>query len=745
MRDKDTLVLESLYSSILVEGKKEVENYLKKLFGDTDSEETIKRIVDTVNTSSKEEGNKMGRFIKIDGASVDDVIAYCEIFFYLKKKGNSGLDLNRFKTFNDLRAFVDQKAIEVIKKLVPSTDQLKELAEADQSTDKTDTFTLARFTAEAIENNEDISDVIGHYREFLKIKARNIPEFKPMTAFATWKEFKEFVHDHYVEEGNKEKGTNLQDQAIYEDDNIKVWRADNVKESINYTHNLYGNHSWCIGYAIGKSTGIQNQYINYSLSRTYSPSQNGHEIGSTFYMVDVKAIKDKKRGNGFFALEARPYGLYEYTPAENGTKPLVNWSELLKKYVPELNKKPSGQIKYQPVKIKPNVEDLNPEMAVGSEDQLPTSATINSYQELFKFIKPSEKVVNKMKKFETLDRKFDENTFDTLSPNEKSEYVQLGYLVNAHVFKGLDDTGKNQYLSAGNKLDTEIFNLLSKDEKSLWMSTRSVNLINMLQESNDDFNELDMKLVLESKNKNLFSAVLTNAKASEMLLDYVNKIGSDDPRILDLIAASPKRSADYVVKWYKDKKSFDGINPKIIVSLTTDIHNALSFTTALLIQPIDVDKIPDIIKNYFKKTPRSAMMFINRSIMQGKKIAEIDPSYLAMVSTDSGSSLELLDGLMRNQNDFGDVPHQLVQLISGVPEKAYQYVMYLLTVKKVKINKIDLNLLKSLSKYTQGTRAFAEFIVSSNQWKTFISDKFKAPDSLKSLVYMTLDENGIDY
>lgn len=278
MRDRDQIILEDLYFLVL-EGRRETSNQLKNILGD-DEEPLITKILDVIPSGNKNDGIRLGKYIKM-GANPDEVLSLAEIFYFLKTRKNiraSQTDLNVYRKFSDFKDFVEPLKNKLIKSLVTSKSDREKLEEADKTDGKYDSYSLAKFY-NTMEPTDSIENIIGDYESYLEIRD-TLPNVPRLSSFPNYTDFHIYISQNRLKEDNLSVKRDLQSEAIYEDDLIKVWRPDNVRQSIEYANALYGPHSWCTGYPLNKVGGMANQYFNYRLNQ-----------GSTFYYVRVNHIK----------------------------------------------------------------------------------------------------------------------------------------------------------------------------------------------------------------------------------------------------------------------------------------------------------------------------------------------------------------------------------------------------------------------------------------------------------------------
>jgi hypothetical protein len=205
MRDKDTLILESLYR-LVCEGAKETTEKLKKMELDDD---TIKKFIDVDVTSQKMDAINLGKLYKNENPNIDDLIRLYKEFVKFKKKNNSQTKdfSQQFRTIESLdKTIGDLNSIEAAKFLKDKT-QTNRMLGADKSVGKTDSLILAKWVAES-GGAIVTQDAVNEYLDFSRIKEQNVQGSESLENFADYGDFTNFVHVNLADETieNEEEG-----------------------------------------------------------------------------------------------------------------------------------------------------------------------------------------------------------------------------------------------------------------------------------------------------------------------------------------------------------------------------------------------------------------------------------------------------------------------------------------------------------------------------------------------------------
>lgn len=676
MRDFDSLFLENIYGliyenkyNLLNEGRKEVKHTLVKILGE-DQEELVETLLNLDPTGSKNDCIRLAKYLK-EKADPKELVGLAKIFFGMKVTSQAGLDINRFRSYKDFATYVKNEGVRTMigfvdgntkdydrmKKPEDRTEYIKnnseyqQILQADESEDKSDAFFIARIYASGRKNDLQLDDVIHAYQAYVTLG--NVEDYKPLQSFKNFDQLNTYVNENTGTQrvAGETSKKELENEAIYEDDNIKVWRMDNVRDSINYTHNIgIGKHSWCIGNPINVQGSQGNQFKYYSF-RDYSDINGRNpKIGSTFYTINIKSIADKDRGNGYFTIQARPYDLFDYTPAENYTQSGFTWERLLDEKVPEFKRlRPTHNQKYQPVKIKPNINDedivnYNPQAIVNKRENVPAPTTITDYHQIFKFIEPSDRAIKKVELFHKISdsRPFDETAYNELTPGEKEEYFQLGFPVNIRIWNDLSEKTKNAFISTGKKVDPEIFATLSRALKGTWERARkgflSVNLADKGVNWSQSLDKNDLPIIM--KNANLFNLVLKNPSATETVLNLVAGTEfANDNRVVQLIMASPQRAANHILQEVRSGKNIQDIDPRYFDGVANDSNIAKNVLKNILGNNIDFQHLPQNIIRIIVGAdndpnggvPELAAQYIKWWVKSDRNITDINPAFLKVL------------------------------------------------------------------------------------------------------------------
>lgn len=298
MRDKDGIILESLYGEVtLIKESKRVKiditnRYLKnkdKIYAiselsDEDAKKKIEEIID-----------KLFEVDKTPSKADSEVLAR----MYANSNGQFTLEelIHAYEEFLDIRTNKDYKELDRYLEIDGTTGHLKK------------------------------------YRE----EAKNLQKFK------TYEDFTSFVHTAQAylgqaKEAKKNLGKKeeeqqikevdeLMEQAVVNTEDVAIWEVNNRQEAVDWGQKLmkrYNNADceWCItwGYpnSAPKHRNSSNQYANYRTNWHWS-----------FYYILDKKTKDK--ATKVVAFNAGQDGRYGFTPYPNGSAMQVSWEEVVKK------------------------------------------------------------------------------------------------------------------------------------------------------------------------------------------------------------------------------------------------------------------------------------------------------------------------------------------------------------------------------------------------------------------------------
>jgi len=421
MRDKDTIILESLYT-LVVEKAKDVIDKLKTM---NVPDELVNQFIAVDPTGQKNDAYALGKLYSQQEPNPKYLIALYKQFLKFKNKNNSQTkDFPRqFDSIEKLEKTIgDLNSIETIK-LVKDKDEGKRLLRIDPTNSKLEAATVAKWIGDSKGRLLD-KDVVDDYERFVELKERNIEGSEDVTKYNGYIAMTEFIHMHMGEDDGGKIDTggkvNITKKPVYNDDEIAIWYIDNPQESISIGNALIdladvrtkgGTPNWCTTWPIVGSGGMSNMFTSYRTNNRY-----------TFYYTwsknRAKGISGSTPNDQYVitAIAVTEGGKYVLTPAPNGTRASEDWSRIVE-WMPELEGK-EGYFKYKPI---------------SGEDQ------------------------NKMVTYERMARYFNEEQFLNLSQFQQYEYIQMGFDIPPKTFPKLSKERMNDYLNImANDLDREL-------------------------------------------------------------------------------------------------------------------------------------------------------------------------------------------------------------------------------------------------------------------------------------------------
>lgn len=399
MRDKDTLMLESLYC-LIAEGLSETEKKLKSLNID---DEDVKKLIEVDITKQKSDAIKLGEYLSSSNLSIDQIINLYKEFVKFKNKGAAETrDFQGFKSLKDLEKVLAKLNSEEAQKILKDSDETKRLLNLDKSLGKRDSGIIVKWIKE-LKGRFPNSEVIGGYEKFLEYKEQNVEGSSDLGLYNRFFDFAEFIHNQEAKNATEEESQNIKVgvDAIYEDKEIAIWDIDNVGKSINIGHavskRLGGTQiTWCISYPL--NSGLTNYFSSYRQGKV------GSQQPLSFYFVLDKK-KDNTNPYVWSAVARRKDGEFEITPRPNGTA-RKEWEEIV---------------------------NLIP--------------SIKNHKQFFVYKPLSESEVKKMNFFDRLGRSFDEEAFLQMDDKDQYEFISMGQDIPVSAFLRLSKERKNDYLN----------------------------------------------------------------------------------------------------------------------------------------------------------------------------------------------------------------------------------------------------------------------------------------------------------
>lgn len=421
MRDKDAIILESLYQ-IISEGAKEVIEKLKAMGID---DNTVERFIAADITAQKNDARKLGAFLKAEDKDADYLLKlYGQFVKFKKKNASQTKDLGVFKKTEDLdKVLSDLNGIETLKILARNREQATRLLRLDNSPAKIDSVTLAKMI---IDMGGGISpqEAVNEYEKYARLKENNVQGTEDITQYPDYLSFANFVHAH--EQGNQENKKEEKEEEreivgsekiaykpVYHDDDIAIWSIDSVQESLNVGKALidlaevkvnrgYGN--WCTTWPIVAESGSlgTNMFVSYRTNYKWS-------FYYTWSKKRKKGLASTTTANDPYIITAigkKEGGRYSFTPAPNGTKMDVGWNDIVKN-MPELEGK----------------------------------------EEYFVYKPLSQKQASSMNLYDRIARYFNERDFLNLSELQQYEYISMEYDIPSETVLKISPERRNDYLN----------------------------------------------------------------------------------------------------------------------------------------------------------------------------------------------------------------------------------------------------------------------------------------------------------
>jgi hypothetical protein len=414
MRDKDTIILESLYG-LVVEKAKDVVEKLKTL---NVPEEIINQFIAIDPTGQKNDAQALGVIFANQNPDVNYLISLYKQFLKFKNKNNSQTkDFPRqFDSLEKLEVTIrDLNSVEVLK-FVPDRQEANRLLTLDPAAPKIEASIVAKWINDG-KRTLLPKDVVDAYEQFVELKEQGIEGSEDVSKYKSYVELTEFLHQHIESEDKVDVGAkvNITKKPVYNDDEVAIWYVANTNEAISIGNALIDMNdvrtpdgkrpaNWCTTWSI--VGGGTNMFMSY---RTY-------QKWTFYYTWSKKRNTGFKETKGSEAVANDPYvitaigvtrdGQYALTPAPNGTRTAEPWSTI-ESWMPELKGK-QGYFKYKPL---------------------------------------SNEEEDKMVKLERLARYFEEEQFLNLSQMDQYEYISAGYNIPAKTFVKLSKERKNDYLN----------------------------------------------------------------------------------------------------------------------------------------------------------------------------------------------------------------------------------------------------------------------------------------------------------
>jgi len=436
------------------------------------------------------------------------------------------------------------------------------------------------------ENSNLSEDNIRTYLNSFE-KYKSSPKIVKKDPFTySWEELENVIDSNFSKANIKTKSDNTDEEKkklkIYEDSNVIVYKANNQQDCI-----ILGNgYSFCISRPMGG-----NSYSGYRLRH-----------GSTFYFVRLKnktaKIQDDKfiEPSHLIVIDAQLNNKFQWTWADNG-KQGHGTSDVTKEKI------------------------------------------MNSIPELRKAFLENIFVNNSLSDNErTKLLKFQKGDFNSLTYDEKLEYIKAGYDIENINFLTLDKTQRNEYIGMGYSLNDSEFKSLSQQELDRHIKTRT----NLLIEQN----KMDMNVTYDAYYFAI-SLYSINMKPAEEILHIIETNSLDSFRVAKYLINNKKtvpesinnsianesewsfKYAEFIVDRddYPNKIKI----PEIVINtIANDIEYSYQLSSILIFRKLDVpDKLIDKIiantKDSLQFAIHIAMIYIKKDTKVPQKLINALP------------------------------------------------------------------------------------------------------------------------
>ena len=242
---------------------------------------------------------------------------------------------------------------------------------------------------------------------------------------------------------------------------------------------------------------------------------------------------------------------------------------------------------------------------------------------------------------------------------------------------------------------------------------------------------------LEQIEKRFIEGIKRNKSTLDQFISDMIQIYPDfenNSEIMDLIASSPARSREYVIKKLDNKtKTLKQIDPKFTESIGKNETETIKFIGELLLlfKNIDIENDSKILDLIAKSASLSATYIVKLITKQNIKPENVEKRFIDAVSVNQTQADALLNTLFGTTTDFGILPENYLRLLS--PITAFKYANYLLDTQKLLINQINPDVIIQLDKSSGKSYEFIDKLITLGQEKLLYKDK-RIPDTIRSLV-----------
>lgn len=756
MKDKDAILLESVYTLIL-EGKRE-ENIkqLDKFFGENVNEAVKKQIINAIinTTTGPPKGDgipahalQLGKFIynilktvnNVDPIKVTkEILNYYKV--YLKFRRQRGvLDILNIKNFDDFKKILDNKQDDVvIKQNILKTDtdikKVKELL--DETNTPYNYYALAKII-ESLKGEESASEKKKNVSD-LYLNYVNLKQKVALITIDTYKHFEIYTIKRIFQQ-TEMKYKDVKDPK----------KCKDTPYLINYYHEAFEQGE--------DLTEVVNNYKRYIVIEKGDENNPGMEIEPLSELTDyikfkeyvhlnyrLKPGEEVKSQIGGFSLEDKvlyeddkikvwaPHSASEsiqmgeksgqvaWVTSGNGAKWCTTYVKGVDgmanqynvyKSLPQYHStfyyvlfKKYAENKSNPVWFS-CIQSNNTDIGNAGNQYMFTSARNDnppnvSWSEMLRWASDKNYDISALKEF-------DKSKIVKFKP-------ELYYALNVPAQKNEYDKLKND------PVEYDKFTNLNKYEdvfKHIKLDADAIKKINAFQRLMQNFSEQDYNNLKDDEKEEYLQLgypiypQMWDILPRESKIEYLSAGALMDKEIHAKLNTAEKG------KWRANRLS------KLTLAIS-DVHQTNpelnEFDFEIMADPKNnlIDKIIESKKqriieaflDYYSKhnpdlesnptifrlvlaSPNRCKNAILKKIDSGKKLEEIDPRYMEGVLTDNKETEELMDKLTEHGTNFGDVPPVLYNLIIGSPLHSSKYLLHQLQIDQTPISEIDAKLI----------------------------------------------------
>jgi hypothetical protein len=480
MRDKDAIILESLYGVIL-EGRAETIAILTKA-GIPD--EYINSVIENGKLVTPEAGVVAKYLLEMQPLTQEKVEHFNNLYktwtyYRTTRRDPRATQINQYKTFNSFVIAINTMQDETKKKILAalkenftavSDEIIERFYDLDKTPDKKEALKLSKWFRRG---GVEAQTLLSQY-ETLKNNNGNLDQYQSYDEF-----WKAIDPEGYNRANQGEQNDGLTEQAlgkaVYKDDRIAIWAVPDVNTSIKYGNGFLGQkYNFCI--SIPLDSGGSNRFLSYR------KTSNPH----SFYFVRARYRSNKQKDGGTQGSPnfENPYHMIVVSKHPNDD----SWSRTTanNRYNTGPTIGANGQLVTTEEEKRQYPDEYYNTKECSWNDLVRYVPELANHKDIFKFIPVPEDEETILRRYRYISDVSNDpivfgRRFSQLPPEQQKQYINSGFRVNLVIFKKFSPELRKAFIDTAVTTTADLNKIwlmsFTEDEKKRYITRRKQALI----------------------------------------------------------------------------------------------------------------------------------------------------------------------------------------------------------------------------------------------------------------------------